>query len=107
MATSRLGSWWACTDRLIRGQFDETGAAVNAEIRSIARIAGLDQSWVDAQIDAEADADTARRAAFEALAHRSSPAIRTEQVRVEIGESQDEPASVSYTHLTLPTIYSV
>jgi hypothetical protein len=70
----------------------QTRAAVNAEIRSIARIAGLDQSWVDGQIDAEADADAARRAAFEALARRSSPAIRTEQVRVEMGESQDEPA---------------
>lgn len=70
----------------------QTRAAINAEIRSIARIAGLDQSWVDGQIDAEADADAARRAAFEALARRSSPAIRTEQVRVEMGESQDEPA---------------
>ncbi|MFN4126177.1 prohead protease/major capsid protein fusion protein [Pannonibacter indicus] len=70
----------------------QTRAAVNAEIRSIARIAGLDQAWVDSQIDAEADADTARRAAFEALAKRSAPAIRTEQVRVEMGESQDEPA---------------
>ena len=55
-------------------------------IRSIARIAGLDQAWIDGQIDACADADTARRAAFEALASRSAPAIRTEQVRVEIGE---------------------
>ncbi len=70
----------------------QTRAAVNAEIRSIARIAGLDQTWIDSQIDAEADPDTARRAAFEALARRSSPAIRTEQVRVEMGESQDEPA---------------
>ncbi|MFQ3664657.1 MAG: prohead protease/major capsid protein fusion protein [Sphingomonadaceae bacterium] len=70
----------------------QTRAAINAEIRSIARIAGLDQSWVDGQIDGNADADGARRAAFEALARRSSPAIRTEQVRVEIGESQDEPA---------------
>lgn len=70
----------------------QTRAAVNTEIRSIGRIAGLDQSWVDGQIDAEADADTARRAAFEAMANRSAPAIRTEQVRVEMGESQDEPA---------------
>ena len=70
----------------------ETRAEANAEIRSIARIAGLDQSWIDGQIDANADADTARRAAFEALANRSAPAIRTEQVRVEMGESQDEPA---------------
>lgn len=69
----------------------ETRAEANAEIRSIARIAGLDQSWIDVQIDANADPDTARRAAFEALARRSAPAIRTEQVRVEMGESQDEP----------------
>lgn len=70
----------------------ETRAESNAEIRSIARIAGLDQSWIDGQIDGGADPDTARRAAFEALAKRSAPAIRTEQVRVEMGESQDDPA---------------
>jgi len=69
-----------------------TRATINTEIRSIARIAGLDQTWIDGQIDAAADADTARRAAFEALASRSAPTIRTEQVRVEIGESQDDPA---------------
>ncbi len=70
----------------------QTRATINTEIRSIARIAGLDQSWIDVQIDAAADADTARRAAFEALATRSAPTIRTEQVRVEMGESQDDPA---------------
>lgn len=70
----------------------QTRATINAEIRSIARIAGLDQSWIDGQIDAAADPDTARRAAFEALANRSAPAIRTEQVRVEMGDSQDDPA---------------
>jgi len=70
----------------------ETRAEANAEIRSIARIAGLDQSWIDGQIDGGADPDTARRAAFEALAQRSAPTIRTEQVRVEMGESQDDPA---------------
>jgi len=70
----------------------ETRAEANAEIRSIARIAGLDQSWIDGQIDGGADPDTARRAAFEALAKRSAPAIRTEQVRVEMGDSQDDPA---------------
>jgi phage head maturation protease len=66
-------------------------ATINTEIRSIASIAGLDQAWIDGQIDAAADADTARRAAFDALASRSAPTIRTEQVRVEIGESQDDP----------------
>ncbi|MGY6634225.1 MAG: HK97 family phage prohead protease [Alkalilacustris sp.] len=33
----------------------ETRAEANAEIRSIARIAGLDQSWIDGQIDGGAD----------------------------------------------------
>ncbi|MSU91999.1 peptidase U35 [Rhodobacteraceae bacterium 2CG4] len=70
----------------------ETRAEANAEIRSIARIAGLDQAWIDGQIDEGADPDTARRAAFEALAKRSAPAIRTEQVRVEMGDSHDDPA---------------
>jgi hypothetical protein len=70
----------------------ETRAEANAEIRSIARIAGLDQSWIDGQIDGGADPDTARRAAFETLTKRSAPTIRTEQVRVEMGESQDDPA---------------
>ncbi len=74
------------------GNSSRTRAEANAEIRSIARIAGLDQSWIDSQIDGGADPDTARRAAFEALAKRSAPAIRTEQVRVEMGESQDDPA---------------
>ena len=67
-------------------------AGANAEIRSIARIAGLDQSWVDGQIDAGVDADTARRAAFQEMANRSAPAIRGEQVRIELGESHDDAA---------------
>ena len=54
----------------------ETRAEANAEIRSIARIAELDQSWIDRQIDGGADPDTARRAAFESLAQRSAPAIQ-------------------------------
>ena len=70
----------------------QTRGEVNAEIRSIGRIAGLDQAWIDGQIDAAADADTARRAAFDKLATRSTSTIRTEQVRVEMGDSQDDPS---------------
>lgn len=66
-------------------------AAINAEIRSIARVAGLDQTFIDAQIDASATADMARRAAFETLAQRGG-SIRTEQTRIEMGESHDDPA---------------
>lgn len=71
---------------------NQTRATINVEIRFIARITGLDQSWIDGQIDAAADADTARHAAFEALAARSTPTIRTEQVRVEMGDSHDDPS---------------
>jgi hypothetical protein len=69
----------------------ETRAAINAEIRSIARIAGLGVEFADGLIDNGATADEARRAAFEALAARGGT-IRTEQVRVEVGDSHDDPA---------------
>jgi hypothetical protein len=69
----------------------ETRAAINAEIRSIARIAGLGVEFADGLIDNCATTDEARRAAFEALAARGGT-IRTEQVRVEVGDSQDDPA---------------
>jgi len=68
-----------------------TRAAINTEIRSIARVAGLDQAFVDGLIDRQADADEARRAAFEELAKRGGGDIRTERTRVEFVESHDEP----------------
>jgi len=70
----------------------ETRAAINAEIRSIARIAGLGAEFADPLIDRAASADEARRAAFDALAQRGGGPIRTEQTRVEVIESQDDPA---------------
>lgn len=70
----------------------ETRAQINAEIRSIARIAGLGAEFVDPLIDRAASADEARRAAFDALAQRGGGPIRTEQTRVEVGESHDDPS---------------
>ncbi len=70
----------------------ETRAAINAEIRSIARIAGLGAEFADPLIDRAASADEARRAAFDALAKRGGGPIRTEQTRVEVIESHDDPA---------------
>lgn len=69
----------------------QTRATVNTEIRSIANVAGLDQSFVDGLIDRQADADEARRAAFDELAKRGGGDIRAEQTRVDIGESHDDP----------------
>ena len=69
----------------------QTRATINTEIRSIANVAGLDQAFVDGLIDRQADADEARRAAFNELAKRSGDNIRTEQTRVEIVSSHDDP----------------
>ncbi len=68
-----------------------TRATINTEIRSIANVAGLDQSFVDGLIDRQADTNEARRAAFEELAKRGGGDIRTERTRVEIGDSHDDP----------------
>ena len=38
--------------------------------------------------------------------HKIYPIYETEAVRTS-GDAADDPVSVSYTHLTLPTIYSV
>ncbi|WP_336966845.1 prohead protease/major capsid protein fusion protein [Brevundimonas aurantiaca] len=51
----------------------ETRAAINAQIRSLAETAGLDRTWADAQIDSEADINSARAAAFEAMQRRTAP----------------------------------
>ncbi len=71
----------------------QTRAAINAEIRSMARVAGLDQSFADTQIDAGATVDQARVAAFAAMAQRSGGPIRTEAPRVEITADHDEPSA--------------
>lgn len=72
------------------GNDENNRASINTEIRSIARVAGLDQAFVDGLIDRNASADEARRAAFDTLTHRGGT-IRTEQTRVEIIESHDDP----------------
>ncbi|MEM9838537.1 MAG: prohead protease/major capsid protein fusion protein [Pseudomonadota bacterium] len=56
-----------------------TRAAVNAEIRSIAAISNLGRDWADQQIDAGANADQARAAAFEAM-QANPPAIRAHHI---------------------------
>ncbi|BAI72847.1 peptidase U35 [Azospirillum sp. B510] len=54
----------------------------NAEIRSIARVSGLPQTWVDAQIDGDAELDAVRAAAFSEMQKRSGPALNTAQIQV-------------------------
>lgn len=72
-----------------------TRAQVNAQIRSVAELAGLDDAWSNGQIDREASIEDARAAAFEAMRTRGTPTIRTQQV----GPSNEDPA-VIHTRMT-------
>lgn len=53
-----------------------TRAQANREIRAIAATAGLSRDWADDLIDREADPETARRAAFDAMRARAAEAPR-------------------------------
>lgn len=63
--------------------------AIRAQIRGIARSAGLSADWADGQIDADADVNAVRAAAFEAMQQRSSIVIRT-----HVGPSNDDPSVI-------------
>jgi len=65
-------------------------AAVNAEIRAIARVANLDQTWTDAQVDAGATAEAARAAAFETMRTRNAPST-IRNVIAEVGTDYLDP----------------
>ena len=69
----------------------ETRAAVNAQIRAMSELAGLDRAWADAQIDAEVDINAARAAGFEAMATRSAPAAG---IRAHVGTSYEDPTAL-------------
>jgi hypothetical protein len=66
-----------------------TRAQINAEIRSIAKTTSLDQSWIDAQIDADATLDQVRAAALEAMSKRS-PVISN----IKIGNDHTDPVAI-------------
>ncbi len=60
-------------------------AAINAQIRSIARLAGLPQSFVDRQIDLGASEAETQSVAFEAMRVRSAHAENIRTVSASIG----------------------
>lgn len=65
-------------------------AAVNSEIRSIARVASLDQTWIDTQIDASATVEAARTAAFEVMRNRTAPAAEV-RTTASVGTDYTDP----------------
>ena len=86
----------AAVDRVAAQTVTTTPAAtadrssINAEIRGIARVASLDQTWIDHQIDSSATIESARTAAFELMRNRSAPAndVRT---TVIVGTDHNDP----------------
>ena len=65
---------------------------INAEIRSLATVAGLDDTFANDQIDRQATVEQARAAAFEAMQQRGGGPIRT--ATISAGPSNDDPAVV-------------
>lgn len=72
----------------------QTRAQANVEIRSIATTAGLTREWADAQIDADASPEEARRAAFQAMQTRSAQA-QTRTTRATITMDHTDPAVIA------------
>ena len=68
---------------------DQTPAQNRAEIRTIARSAGLPADWADEQIDAEATVTEVRAAAFDALQTRGR-----QTPRIRVVASAEDPATV-------------
>jgi HK97 family phage prohead protease len=86
-ATIRMASETITTDPPVI----ENRAAINVEIRGIAKVAGLPQTWTDSQIDTGATIEAARAAAFAAMQARSAAAdsIRTATASVTGHDSSD------------------
>ncbi len=70
----------------------QTRAEINTHIRAVAKKTGLDQAWIDSQIDAEPDVATVNAAALEAMTARSaSTAVRTS---VHVGTDHNDPDQI-------------
>lgn len=67
-------------------------AAVNGEIRAIARTTGLAQDWIDGQIDRGASVDQARAAALEAMQTRTAAAQGLRN-QILVGTDHNDPAA--------------
>lgn len=67
-----------------------TRAEINAEIRSIAKATGLDATWTDGQIDAEATIDQARAAAIESMKTRTTATPSS----IQVGTDHTDPTSI-------------
>lgn len=68
-----------------------TRAAINVEIRSIARTAGMDDAWANGHIDNEASLDAVRAAALTSMAERSGAANSIRSTGAVILHDNNDP----------------
>lgn len=71
-----------------------TRAAINVEIRSIARTAGLDDAWANGHIDNEAALDAVRAAALTAMSERSGGANAIRSTGAVIVNDNNDPIAI-------------
>jgi hypothetical protein len=92
----------APVDELESENAENTVAETRAEIRSIAKRAGLPVDWADAQIDADATPDEARAAAFDAMQERSNtaPRVRVLSPGVSPEQTRDARADALFSRAT-------
>lgn len=72
----------------------QTRAQINAEIRSIARTAGLPTAWADTQIDAEAELDAVRAAALAEMQNRSAAAAGIRSTARIVNDDNNDPVAM-------------
>ena len=91
------GAYFRNQDEIMQTTTDTTPvqnrAQANSEIRTIANLAGLERSWADVQIDADATVDAARQAAFAEMA-RTQGETRTRTTAV-ITVDHTDPAVIA------------
>lgn len=71
-----------------------TRAAINVEIRSIARTAGLDDAWANGHIDAEASLDAVRAAALDEMQKRSAAAGTIRNTSITVVQDHADPIAI-------------
>ncbi len=88
-ATTRKDPIMPDDDKDTKDDALETRAAVNIEIRKLAKAAGLDHTAADSLIDRGASLDEAKAELFDQLATRSATTIQHQ--RIDVGANHDAP----------------
>lgn len=92
--SSKIRSKTLDPDEIVDPPAQQTRAQVNSEIRSIAKVSGLDDVWANGQIDAEASLDDARSAAFDEMKKRSKSSMGVRSTNSIVNDENNNPANI-------------